>query len=396
MSITCPACGEENRDSARICELCRTLFGSIAGAASPGKAPAETISTSRSAPTPIPSRLPEPATPGWTGKPAALFIPAAPPRRGHGGALVAGMVGAGAALMAVAAVQWTAKPKPPEVAEAVMERAAPERIYVQVPVAVHPPSAPERTIFDPPPPGPMRAPIARAPEPPRAPEPAAKRSDQIIVPYRGQDARTQRILVPITVNGRATVMMALDTGAPDTLITQGLADHLGILEAEDGKLLSRASGIGGSAPALLVVLESLALGPATEQFVPATVTASLSENFEGLLGMDFITTFKVKIDSAQQVLILTLPQSDSKTPDGHGEQWWRRLFRQFKEQRKHWESYRDAVDQRIAKSPISEGVDMERLKRLRLLADNQAQEAEKLHNRLERHASNHSVPREWR
>jgi len=121
-----------------------------------------------------------------------------------------------------------------------------------------------------------------------------------------------------------------------------------------------------------------------------------AEAISPLLGMDFITTFKVKIDSAQQVLILTLPQSDAKTPAGHGEQWWRRLFRQFKEQRKHWELYRDAVDQRMAKSQISEGAGMERLKRLRVLADNQAQEAEKLHNRLERHASNHSVPREWR
>jgi hypothetical protein len=200
----------------------------------------------------------------------------------------------------------------------------------------------------------------------------------------------------MTVNGRATVMMALDTGAPATLITHGLADQLGILRADDGKLLSSASGIGGSAPALLVVLESLTLGPATEQFVPATVTDSLSENFEGLLGMDFITTFKVKIDSAQQVLVLTLPQPDANTPAGHAEHWWRRLFRQFTEQRKRWEIYRETLDQRIAKSPISEGVGMERLKHLRVLADSQAQEAEKLLARLDRHASNHSVPREWR
>lgn len=238
--------------------------------------------------------------------------------------------------------------------------------------------------------------MARAPEPPRAGEPAAKPSDQIIVPYRGQDARTQRILVPITVNGAATVMMALDTGAPDTLISRELADHLGILRADDGKLLGTASGIGGSAPAVLVVLDSLALGPALEQFVPATVTASLSENFAGLLGMDFITTFKLKIDSAQQVLILTLPQPDTKTPGGHGEHWWRRLFREFANQRKRWETFRETIDQRMAKSQISEGAGMESLKRLRLLADNQTQEAEKLQNRLERHASNHSVPREWR
>jgi hypothetical protein len=322
-----------------------------------------------------------------------LFIPAAPPRRGQGGVIVAGIVGACAALITVAAVQLTAKPQTPA-SETGHTNVAAERIYVPVPVVVHSPTGPEQAFPDPPA-NPARAPVARVPEP-HATEPAPKRSDQIIVPYRGQDARTQRILIPITVNGSATVMMALDTGAPSTLISDGLADHLGILRSDDGKLLGSARGIGGSAPAVLVVLDSLALGPAQEQFVPVTVTAALSDNFEGLLGMDFITTFKLKIDSAQQVLVLTLPQTDSKTPAGHDEHWWRRLFRQFADQQKRWEAFRDAVDQRVAKSQISESAGMESLKRLRVLADNQAQEAEKLQSRLDRHASNHSVPREWR
>ena len=395
MSITCPACGEENRDGARICELCRAIFRPLAAAAGLTATPIEIVTPSRPSPPRIP-RAAAPPAPSQASQPAVLYIPAAPPKRGHGGALVAGVVGAGVALVAVAVVQLTAKPKAP--AEAAPTPAPTERIYVQVPVVVHSPAEAVQARFDPSPSGPAGAPapVVRSAEPPRAAEPAAKRSDQIIVPYRGQDARTQRILVPITVNGRATVMMALDTGAPSTLISQGLADHLGILRSDDGKLLSSARGIGGSAPAVEVVLDSLTLGPATEQFVPATVTASLSDNFDGLLGMDFITTFKLKIDSAQQVLILTLPQPDPKTPGGHGEHWWRRLFRQFVEQRKRWETFRDAVDQRIAKSQISESVGVENLKRLRLLADNQAQEAEKLQNRLERHASNHSVPREWR
>lgn len=393
MSITCPACGEENRDGARICELCRAIFRPVAAAAGLTATPIEIVTPSRPSPTVLP-RITTPPAPSQPGKPAVLFIPAAPPRRGRGGAIVAGVVGACVALIAVAAVQLTAKPKPP--AEASPTPAKTERVYVPVPVVVHSPVAAEQIPSDPSPANPARAPVARTPEPPHAGEPAAKRSDQIIVPYRGQDARTQRILVPITVNGAATVMMALDTGAPDTLISRELADHLGILRTDDGKLLGTASGIGGSAPVVLVVLDSLALGPALEQFVPATVTASLSENFAGLLGMDFITTFKLKIDSAQQVLILTLPQPDPKTPGGHGEHWWRRLFREFANQRKRWETFREAIDQRMAKSQISEGVGMESLKRLRLLADNQTQEAEKLQNRLERHASNHSVPREWR
>jgi hypothetical protein len=55
---------------------------------------------------------------------------------------------------------------------------------------------------------------------------------------------------------------------------------------------------------VFVVLDSLVLGDAREQFVPATVTGSLSENFEGLLGMDFITTFKLRIDAARASLAI--------------------------------------------------------------------------------------------
>jgi hypothetical protein len=50
----------------------------------------------------------------------------------------------------------------------------------------------------------------------------------------------------------------------------------------------------------------------------------------------------------------------------------------------------------VSQSEVSEGAMMENLKRLRTVADNQVREAAKLQNRLDRHASNNSVPREWR
>ena len=118
--------------------------------------------------------------------------------------------------------------------------------------------------------------------------------------------------------------------------------------------------------------------------MPATVTASLSDNFEGLLGMDFITTFNLKIDTARQVLVLTKPESNAKTPGGHHEHWWRRLFHQFKDQKKGWEGFRDQLDRRLAESQISEGASIETLRRVRAITDNQVQEAEKLQSRLER------------
>ena len=412
MSVVCPACGEENRDSALVCELCQALLKPAAGSVTPGARPvtpaprpktpvARTLTPARPVTPPVQSvtALPaakqtEPASGTRTGQPAVLFIPAAPPRQGHGGALAAGIIGAAGALIAVALFKLTGSSTPP--APAQPQPTKKELVYVQVPVAV--PSPAEEPVLLPAaaPAQPAPAPAARGPESPRAPEAAPARTNQITVPYRGQDGRTQRILVPITVNGSATVMFALDTGAPSTLISQSLADHLGVLRSDDGKLLTGASGIGGSAPAVLVVLDSLALGDAREEFVPATVTASLGESFEGLLGMDFLTTFNAKIDTDRQVVVLTKPEANAKTPAGHNEQWWRRLFRQFKDQKKLWEGFRDQVDRRLAESQVSEGAVVETMRRVRAIADNQAQEADKLHNRLERHASNHSVPREWR
>ena len=413
MSIVCQACGEENRDSALVCELCQALLKPAARPVTPVARPVTptprpvTPVARPATPAPRPVTPPvkavkpapaaneaEPPPQTHTGQPAVLYIPAVPPRQGHGGTIAAGIIGAAVALIAVAALKLTGKPQPAPVASP--QPARQELVYVQVPVAVPAPAADPVFLPAAAPTQPAPSPMVRAPEPPRAAEPLPARSNQITVPYHGQDARTQRILVPITVNGTATVMFALDTGAQPTLISQPLADHLGVLRSDEGRLLTGARGIGGSAPAVLVVLDSLTLGDAREEFVPATVTASLSDNFEGLLGMDFITTFNLKIDTARQVLVLTKPESNAKTPGGHHEHWWRRLFHQFKDQKKGWEGFRDQLDRRLAESQISEGASIETLRRVRAITDNQVQEAEKLQSRLERHASNHSVPREWR
>jgi len=381
-----------------MCELCQAVFKHVGGVLTPvvdpvlaprgALAPEHSLSSP-----PPPPRAAEAPTSARTGQPVVLYIPAAPPRRGHGGTIAAAILGAGLALATVAVVlKLAAKPQPSPPSAAV--RAVPEKqvVYVSVPAAAPSLSSQEPTVLEPAAPAAAHA----APEPARVDESPSKRPEQIIVPYQGQDARTQRILVPITVNHSTTVVMALDTGAPGTLISLQLADHLGILRSDEGKLLTSASGIGGSAPALQVVLDSLTLGSAVEEFVPATVTDALGGSFEGLLGMDFITTFNLKIDAAQRVLVLTKPESNVRTPGGHGEGWWRRQFQRFSSLKKGWEGYRELVNRRISESQFSEGPSMEKLRRVRDLAESQVQEAGKLHSRLERHASNHSVPREWR
>ena len=153
MSIFCPACGEENRDSAPFCELCQTMFRP---AAQPVISVAESVATSppperaeppgpavatltpvsvRRAPTPAPRLEISAAVPGEdavltspserpaanvTGTPAAyrlgkrvlLYIPTAPARRSQGGLIAAGVGGACIALIGVAAGRLTGNANP--------------------------------------------------------------------------------------------------------------------------------------------------------------------------------------------------------------------------------------------------------------------------------------------
>jgi len=404
MPIKCPTCAEENPDGAPTCELCQAVLrrlGPPAPAARPARrplAPSPSVAPPAVQPAAITAVASPLATPPEvrTDKPVVFHIPAAPPGRGRGGYLAGTVAGAGLALAAVAVMRPWQRPSPPPAAVATKT----EVVYVQVPSEV--PAQPNRYELKaellPAQVVPDHAPVAE-PAPSHASLPVeapAKQAQQIIVRYRGQDARTQRILVPITLNGSTTVTMALDTGAPATLISQSLAERLGMLRRDDGVLLASASGIGGASPAVLVVLDSLSLGDAHDEFIPATVTGDLSDNFAGLLGMDFVTTFKLRVDAAQQILILTRPDSGGSTPAGHDERWWRRLFHQFKDQRHRWESYRDSVDKRVSESTVSAGPSIDRLRRLQAVAVSQVGEAGKLLQRLERHASNHAVPREWR
>jgi len=375
MPIKCPACGEDNRDGARICELCRALFDQ---------------------PTPQSQGPTDP--PIDPGKVIHLVpMMAAPSSRGWGTLLVAGAVGAALALSIMVVLKRDAPPAPPPAAPAQIpsvaeSRMAPpvaarERVPFEEPslavaVPVLPEARPAKTMFPQP--------------PPPASDGEGDRPRQISIRYKAFAGGARRILVPVTVNGSGTVMMAVDTGAPSSLISLRLANQMGILRETDGKLLIRAGGIGGSAPALLVVLDSLAMGEAKQDFVPATVVASLSDNFEGLLGMDFISSFNAKIDSSQELLVLTLPRPNRSRPAGHDEHWWRSTFKDFGAQRASWERFRTYVDERVAKSDFSSGPAIDALVQLRAVADTQVNEADRLLSRLDRHASNNSVPREWR
>lgn len=208
------------------------------------------------------------------------------------------------------------------------------------------------------------------------------------VPYQGFEGMARRIIVPVTFNDSVTANLLIDTGAPYLLISPKLAERLGLIKDEDGGLIVMTGGIGGSVPAMLAVVDSISIGEARAEFLPATITPSISGDFEGLVGMDFLADYRISIDSNRSVITFDELPAQKDRPGGHDEIWWRSNFQHITHLRSEWSRYLASLE-----SVNMAGSETETLKRI---ARNQHEEADKLHRKLERFASDHAVPNSWR
>jgi hypothetical protein len=252
------------------------------------------------------------------------------------------------------------------------------------------PSGPAPKPTSPVPPAPKPA-VAVQPAPNAAPanEPAQRRFE---IPYVARERRSQRVIVPVTFNGRVTAPMALDTGSPGLIISVALAEKLDLFSRDDGALLVQARGIGGATPAIRSIIDRVEVGGASQRYVPVTVSGQFSDQFEGVVGMDFMAQYAMSIDPKQQQVVLQEQDLGGDLPGGHPESWWRDNFAEFRALRDAWKAYAALVQQKL-----DDGAgDRERLSQLETLALHQLGEAEKLYDRLDRFASQQSVPRHWR
>ena len=265
---------------------------------------------------------------------------------------------------------------PPQYRDQIQEGSLPETQPVEAAPGAESPRAPANTAAE------------ATSEPPEQPKFAVK--------YQDYEGGARRILVQTRVNDRVTAPMALDTGSPDTLISVSLAKHLGLLDGDQGALLIRAGGIGGSAPAIRVVLDKVEVGGAVNHFVPATVIASpISPAFDGLIGMGFVSSYQVHIDPTQHVITFQTLPSHEDAPAGRDEQWWRSTFKDFARYKNGWKRYCDYL-RHEARSPSGGISDPMRLKEQQEFAEVQSREAEKLYDKLNRYAIQHEVPMAWR
>jgi hypothetical protein len=212
-------------------------------------------------------------------------------------------------------------------------------------------------------------------------------------PYEGS---TQRVIINVTLNGRVQARLAVDTGAPKTIISGALAERLGLMNETSAGVWTRAGGIGGSVPAIRTIIETIRVGDIEQQFFPTMIVPELSTSFEGLIGMDFLSLFVMHVDPARRLLILEDVPPTSIVYGQRNEQWWRSNYRELASLRRGWRDYAEQLNKAIESSNIAAGGGIEDARRMLDFARKQALEAERLFDQLNKRAILNLVPMNWR
>ena len=240
--------------------------------------------------------------------------------------------------------------------------------------------------------------IPPAPPPRSIAEPArtAAATARHEIAYDPYEGSAQRVIINVTLNGRVKARLAVDTGAPTTVISGALAERLGLLNKTSAGVWTRAGGIGGSTPAISTIIETIRVGDIEQQFFPTTIVPGLSTAFEGLIGMDFLSLFVMHIDPARRLLILEDVAPKSIVYGQRNEQWWRSNFNELASLRRGWHDYAEQLDKEIQSSNVTAGGGIEDARLMLDFARRQALEAERLFDQLNRRAIQYIVPMNWR
>jgi predicted aspartyl protease len=229
---------------------------------------------------------------------------------------------------------------------------------------------------------------------PAAAKPSSKTKHEIpYIPYEGS---SQRLIINVTLNGRVQAPLAVDTGAPTTIISVGLAEKLGLLDEQAAGVWIRAGGIGGSTLAIRTLIDTIRVGDIEQQYFPTTVVPEMSRAFEGLIGMDFLSLFAMHVDPVRHILTLEDVPPSATVYGQRNEQWWRSNFKELASLQHGWSGYAEKLDKAIEKSNITAGGGIEDARLMLEFARKQAVESERLFDQLNKRAIQYLVPMSWR
>lgn len=118
------------------------------------------------------------------------------------------------------------------------------------------------------------------------------------------------LVVPVFLNGQGPFRFVLDTGATFTCVDRSLADRLSLPDAPG--VLGAGATAQSSGQMQIVEIDSLRLGSArAEELLGCEIdlahTSDVGLEIDGLLGLNFLRSFRVTLDFERSVLLLQDP-----------------------------------------------------------------------------------------
>ncbi len=114
------------------------------------------------------------------------------------------------------------------------------------------------------------------------------------------------MVVPVLLNESRTSSLLFDTGASITVLSTKLAQSLG-LRAAAGKTI-RLKTVAADVTAKVATLDSITVGGLSRSDFPVAVVdldLGTSARFDGILGMDFLSNYTIRIDNQANRIFLT-------------------------------------------------------------------------------------------
>ncbi|HSF59115.1 MAG TPA: TIGR02281 family clan AA aspartic protease [Candidatus Binatia bacterium] len=139
-------------------------------------------------------------------------------------------------------------------------------------------------------------------EPPRSqPPPVPLAPTKASIPFEKQG---QVVIVEATLNKKASAKFVVDTGASYTMISSAVAKELDI-DTEQNRRTAPFQTANGIIQAPLVSLDSITVGGMEIRDLTAAVHDILADSrVAGLLGLNFLSKFRMDIDTQKGVLHL--------------------------------------------------------------------------------------------
>ena len=151
-----------------------------------------------------------------------------------------------------------------------------------------------------------------------------KSNYEFIIPM---ETKGNQFFIDAKLNGQTEAKLLLDTGATTIVLSEKLAKKLGFA-LNNTMPQVQAGTAGGEIWAPLLSLREVRVGNAVADEVEAIISLDLKK-VDGLMGMSFLSQFRMNLDYSASVLILK-PFMEPPLYDGKTKQWWKEKLNYYR------------------------------------------------------------------